>query len=273
MRFSVICTNFNKQEYLEECIVSVLNQDFQDFEFIIVDDCSTDKSLDIINSYLTKTNKIKLIKNNYNIGMAGGYNKAFTLSKGEIVSLIDSDDFWYPNKLSKVDSYFRSNSNCVMHQHLLNIYNFTNKTSELSRPYFICGDLVAYINETKLIPLFVVTTGLSFIAKVLKDVLPIPLEFSKNGEAFLTRTVICFGNVGVTYEELGAYRRHDSNIVFGNPNFDSSSYIENILKPKLNDFYKERNIPIYFAPTNQKSNNSKDAFVKRIKRKLKKLFF
>jgi glycosyltransferase involved in cell wall biosynthesis len=254
MRFSVICTNYNKSPYLSECIESVLSQEMQDFEFIIIDDASTDESVSIIKSYVDNySDKIIFFKNESNIGMAAGYNKAFAIAKGEIVCLIDSDDFWYPGKLNEVNRCFRENTGCVMHQHLLQVYNFHEKTEEIYRPYLMTGDLFRFMIDTKQIPLFVTTTGLSFEMSTLRKVLPIPIEFSKNGEAFLTRTLVYYGYVVTSQVVLGSYRKTDTNLVFGNPSWDSFQYIEKILKPALNQFYKKEGVDLFFAPCKQKS--------------------
>lgn len=255
MRFSIICTNYNKEKYIQECIESVLQQSFTDFELIIIDDASTDNSLQIIQSYAEKDDRIKLIINEQNIGMAGGYNKAVPLAKGELLCLIDSDDFWFSNKLEIVNDYFQLHENCVMHQHPLQIFEFTEATNNYYRPFLYAGDMVQFIRETKQIPLYVATTGLTFKTKIAQKVLPIPLNFAKNGEAFFTRTVICYGEVGLTYIALGGYRKTDSNIVFGNASWDSFHYVENILKPELNKFYKSNNFDLYFEPSKININN------------------
>lgn len=249
MRFSVLCTNYNKEPYIEECLRSVLTQDFDDYEFIVIDDASTDKSPDIIKSFLAQyPAKIKFIQNEVNIGMAAGYNKAMEIASGEIICLIDSDDFWFQGKLKHVDEYFRFHKNCVLHQHPLQIYNFSEATPDYYRPFLLSGNLMEYIRETKNIPLYVATTGLSFRTDIVRKLLPIPVEFAKNGEAFLTRTAICYGEVGVTYIVMGGYRKTDTNIVFGNSSYDTYSYIENILKPALNSFYKKNGFDLYFPP-------------------------
>ncbi len=273
MRFSIICTNYNKEPYIEKCITSVLEQSFTDYEFIIIDDASTDNSISIIKNYQQKEpGKIKFIQNEKNIGMAAGYNKAIPVAKGDLVCLIDSDDFWFPDKLKVVDEYFKTDEACVMHQHPLQVYHFAEKTNEIFRQYLYCGDMVQYMKDTKKIPLFSVTTGLTFKTAVVKNVLPVPVSFSKNGEAFLTRTVTCFGTVGATYKVLGGYRKTDTNVVFGNKNWDDFEYIENILKPALNAFYQKNGIDVYFPPGVRPGAHTNQTLAGRIYRKLSNLF-
>ncbi|MFM2359369.1 MAG: hypothetical protein RLY16_1362, partial [Bacteroidota bacterium] len=69
-----------------------------------------------------------------------------------------------------------------------------------------------------------------------------------NGEAYLTRTVICFGKTEALSIPLGGYRRTGTNVVFGNQSWDAQHYVENILKPALNLFYQKNAINLFFDP-------------------------
>jgi Glycosyltransferases involved in cell wall biogenesis len=88
---------YNTAEYLREAIESILNQTFTDFEFIIVNDCSTDKSEEIINSYHDR--RIIYIKNEKNMGRAATPNRGLKICRGEFVARQDSDDISFPNRL------------------------------------------------------------------------------------------------------------------------------------------------------------------------------
>lgn len=93
---SVIIPLYNAEEYVGECLDSILQQTFQNFEVIVVDDCSTDSSREIVESYIPKFNgRLKLSKTKKNSG-SGGYvprNIGFTLARGEYVFFVDADDF------------------------------------------------------------------------------------------------------------------------------------------------------------------------------------
>ena len=92
---SVIIPLYNAEKYIGECLDSILNQTFQDFEVIVVDDCSTDKSVSIVQMYATKFNgRLKLAKTQKNSG-GGGYvprNFGLKLSRGEYIFFADADD-------------------------------------------------------------------------------------------------------------------------------------------------------------------------------------
>ena len=88
---------YNGEKYLREAIDSILNQTFTDFEFLIIDDGSTDNSLEIINSY--QDPRINLIKNNDNQGLIYSLNRGLALAKGKYIARMDSDDISSPERL------------------------------------------------------------------------------------------------------------------------------------------------------------------------------
>ena len=90
-RFSVLMANYNNSEYITEAIQSILNQTFKDWELLIIDDCSTDNSLDIIKPYLSDE-RIRLIKNKNNLGYIKTLKKLIYESSAEFLGILDSDD-------------------------------------------------------------------------------------------------------------------------------------------------------------------------------------
>lgn len=98
--FSVIITNYNCEKFIYESINSVINQTFVNFELIIVDNHSTDKSLKIIKSFNDPRIKIFLISN---LGViAKSRNYGIKLAKGKWIAFLDSDDYWLSDKLQEV---------------------------------------------------------------------------------------------------------------------------------------------------------------------------
>ena len=107
MYCSILISNYNKEKYLKECLSSCINQDYTDFEILIGDNGSQDKSIEIINSFeniklfnierkfpTAELNQINIIKN------------LFESSKGEIILLLDSDDCFEKDKLKKISKIF-----------------------------------------------------------------------------------------------------------------------------------------------------------------------
>lgn len=98
---SIITPAFNCAEYIGECIESVLNQTYQNWEMIIVNDKSTDNTQSIVESYEKKDPRIKLFNQDKNAGAAAARNKALELSRGRFIAFLDSDDAWKPHKLER----------------------------------------------------------------------------------------------------------------------------------------------------------------------------
>ena len=90
---NVIVTSYNKSLYIERCIESIENNTYKDLEIIIVEDCSTDNSLDIINRLIKKYDNIRLIKNDINRGAGYSRNIGIKNANGEYISFIDADDY------------------------------------------------------------------------------------------------------------------------------------------------------------------------------------
>ena len=88
---SVIMPAYNGGKYIAEAIESIINQTYQAWELIIIEDCSQDNTLEIIKRYLYDP-RIKLYQNDRNIGIAGSRNKAIQMSSGEYIAVQDDDD-------------------------------------------------------------------------------------------------------------------------------------------------------------------------------------
>lgn len=102
-RFSIVVPVYQAQDYLEECICSVLRQDYQSYELILVDDGSTDGSLEICNQYAKKYSQIKVIHKD-NEGPLLTRCRGFLEARGEYILNLDADDFFEKNALSVIDS-------------------------------------------------------------------------------------------------------------------------------------------------------------------------
>jgi teichuronic acid biosynthesis glycosyltransferase TuaG len=96
---SIITPVYNAEEFLEETILSVLNQTYKNWELILINDCSKDNSYKIIKKYLKIDKRIKYLKNEKNSGPAITRNNGINISKGKYIAFLDSDDLWYKDKL------------------------------------------------------------------------------------------------------------------------------------------------------------------------------
>jgi glycosyltransferase involved in cell wall biosynthesis len=98
---SVLMGSYNHEPYLSEAIDSVLNQSFRDLELIIIDDCSTDRSKEIIENYQRKDERVRALFHSKNQGIAKTHNELLAEAKGYYISFLDSDDIWVESKLEK----------------------------------------------------------------------------------------------------------------------------------------------------------------------------
>ena len=107
MNISVCMASYNGSKYIKNQITSILNQLAKSDQLVIVDDCSFDNTVNIIESL--KDSRIKLFKNTKNIGVVGTFNRALKHANGDIIFLSDQDDEWLDNKVSFIKNFFISN--------------------------------------------------------------------------------------------------------------------------------------------------------------------
>ena len=106
---SIITPCYNSEKFIEECITSVLNQSYRNWEMLIVDDNSSDNSSVLIKSYSKQDDRIKPIFLNDNLGSAMARNKAISVAKGKYIAFLDSDDIWLPKKLEIQIHFMKKN--------------------------------------------------------------------------------------------------------------------------------------------------------------------
>ncbi len=104
---SIVMPNYNSEKYVEATIKSVLSQTYQNWELLFIDDCSTDNSLKIVQSF--KDDRIKILKNEVNSGAAVSRNYALRMAEGRWIAFLDSDDLWEEEKLSKQIAFMLEN--------------------------------------------------------------------------------------------------------------------------------------------------------------------
>lgn len=107
---SVIMSVYNGEAYLKETIESVINQTFKNWEFIIINDCSTDSSPQILNDFAVKDERIKVYTNEVNLKLPASLNKAVSLSEGKYIARMDADDICLPDRFEKQYKFMEENS-------------------------------------------------------------------------------------------------------------------------------------------------------------------
>lgn len=111
---SVIMSVYNGEAYLKETIESVINQTFKNWEFIIINDCSTDSSPQILNDFAVKDERIKVYTNEVNLKLPASLNKAVSLSEGKYIARMDADDICLPDRFEKQYKFMEENSDVAL---------------------------------------------------------------------------------------------------------------------------------------------------------------
>jgi glycosyltransferase involved in cell wall biosynthesis len=130
-RVSVIVSTYNYGKYLEGCLTSILNQTYQDYELLIVNDGSTDNTDEVIARFLDNEKIIYI--NQSNTGQAIATNNGIMKASGELIAFIDADDLWEPTKLEKQVSLFTRDSIGVIYS-LVKIMNGDGQPLEIELP-------------------------------------------------------------------------------------------------------------------------------------------
>lgn len=144
---SIITPVYNAEKYIRQCIESVVSQSYQRWELILIDDCSKDSSVCIISEYLSDS-RIKLFKNEKNLGPALTRNIGLDNTKGDYIAFLDSDDFWAESRLRNQLEFMLENDLSISHGN----YYFCN----------LDGKIIKQVNVTPKIDYFSLLKGNQF---------------------------------------------------------------------------------------------------------------
>jgi len=145
-KVTVLMSVYNGEKYLREAIDSILNQTFKKFEFLIINDGSTDKTAEILQSY--QDLRIRVINNEKNIGLTKSLNKGLKLAKGEYVARMDADDISMPNRLDTQYAYMKSNPDLAICASSYKQIDENGDTKEITRRYLECERLYYFLTFT-----------------------------------------------------------------------------------------------------------------------------
>jgi glycosyltransferase involved in cell wall biosynthesis len=134
MFVSVIIPNYNCEKFINQTIDSVIAQTFDNWEMIIVDDCSADNSVSIIEKYANNEKCIKLIKLDKNSGVSNARNIGLQNAKGNYIAFLDSDDYWDKNKLQEQISFMKDQNIPLSYTSYIKIDEKGEKIGEIKAP-------------------------------------------------------------------------------------------------------------------------------------------
>lgn len=110
---TVVVTSYNYSNYISKCIESILDQDYSDFELIILDNCSTDETVEVVSGFLSDE-RVRLVRHPENIGACLNFNAALRVGNGRYLSLVSADDCLLPGHFSRLMSALKRNASCVL---------------------------------------------------------------------------------------------------------------------------------------------------------------
>ncbi len=213
---SILINNFNYGCFLENAIDSALGQTYENIEVVVVDDGSTDNSLDIIQSYGNQITSV--IKKNG--GQASAFNRGFAHSHGNIICFLDADDVFVNDKIEKIVHIFQEYKQVGWCFHPIKLVNSDLSDSSKHKPAVYTGksgvyDIQANIHQGRLrgtLPfLGTATSGLCFSRSLLQQILPMPEEIRITSDDYLKYSAFGRSAGYVILEELALQRIHGDN--------------------------------------------------------------
>ncbi len=203
---SVILGNYNYGRFLRQSIDSVLNQTYQNFELIVVDDGSTDNSQEIIKSYGSRLTAIFQENSGQDMAFKAGIQK----SQGEIVCFLDADDYFHQEKVQKVVNSFLIHPEWVMVSHCWISVDKEGKTIGSSTSNILSqGDVKKLLLKWGKYA-SAISSGIACRRLYLEKVLPLSLTWGV--DACLNAALPFYGQVGSINEPLMFYRMHGNNM-------------------------------------------------------------
>lgn len=247
---TVIVSSYNYEKYVVQALNSVFSQTYRNVELIVVDDGSQDNSVAAIRETLRHCPFPHELIVKENGGQSSSFNAGFSKARGAVVAFLDSDDFWYPDRLEKVVDYMGLFPGGAIYQHQLDTGKGLKRNSHMSADVFPlwCQWNNGTFNlsddhDGLFFAPFVPTSGLTFPRSVLDKVFPIPSQLITCPDAFLTRTSAAYGPLISIPAPLGVWRDHGENAGrTGKATFEG--YWLPVIMPALNAYYESHELPL-----------------------------
>ena len=242
-KISVIMPTFNSEKYLQRAVTSVINQSFKDWELIIIDDGSKDNTLKMINSYVSKDGRIKLLKNLGN-GAGAARNLGIDKSNSDIISFLDADDYYDGDYLSNAFNLIKEGNDCVVFDYQKFYDNRSDYAIKVGikfyNSYTACWNKVykktlwrnlRFEEDNTIEDLQVVPIVIGRAKKVVHGNNEILYHYYRDNESSITHVEsIEESRKIIDAIDLLIQRMKDNNLAFDN---DSASFINNLVFPHL----------------------------------------
>lgn len=212
---SIVLTYFNRRKFIIDQLNSLISQTYKNWELIIVDDCSTDDSENIIQNFINKHSdrKIIFIKNEKNLGVAKAFENGLRLASGQYVAVCDSDDVWFADKLEKELRFLKSGNYGMVYSDLVVV----DENLKIIKKSFIKNCLYFFINQRDDTFFEIINdnhiAGPTILFKAeLKDKL-IPFSKYSIQDHWIAILISIFSKIGFLNQPTVYYRQHSGSMV------------------------------------------------------------
>jgi glycosyltransferase involved in cell wall biosynthesis len=205
---SIAMCTYNGEQYLQEQLDSILSQSYVNLELIISDDCSSDSTIRIIERYQEKDPRIKLYKNEKNLGFLKNFEKSISLCTGKYIALADQDDIWKTNKLELF--FHEINDNVLIYSDAIIIDKDSNETgTQLVRPKSnLCK---GRCNKAFFLNNFVSGNTMMFKQEIVQHIIPIPKHMSYH-DIWIGYVASTYGSITYTEDSMTYYRKYEGQV-------------------------------------------------------------
>lgn len=212
MMHSIAMVTYNGEKFIREQIDSILKQTLSNFELIICDDCSTDKTYSILQEYAQKDNRIKLFRNNHNLGFLKNFEKALSQCSGDYIACCDQDDIWTANHLEILTTNLGTNDCIGANALIIDEQGFSiNKTVKDSLSIEIIPESSNSIFKHECFYNLIQGTACLFKKELLSHILPFPQNIKFHDHWIALNAAIQNG-CKYTSEIVLSYRTHKNNV-------------------------------------------------------------
>jgi len=217
---SIAMCTYNGEQFLREQLDSLIAQDYPNIEIIIVDDCSTDSTFNILKEYQSNHSHIRAMKNPANLGFVKNFEKATSLCSGDYISLCDQDDIWFSHKISQLVDHIGESNLIYSGVQLIN-----EKGQKIKREFLTIHRLSGKCHLGLLFANCV--TGHTCLIKrqALNKALPFPEKITVH-DHWIALVSAATGGIKAHPETLSLYRQHDSNAILGEKEHHKNKFIK-----------------------------------------------
>ncbi len=205
---SIVLCSYNGDKFIRQQIESILNQTYQDFELIIIDDLSSDNTINIIREFRELDGRITFFENESNLGPRLSFYKGIYQTKGEFIALCDQDDVWLPQKLERLLKVIQQEDAMLVFANSQNI----NSIGEFQISFL--SDIINFYsgNDNRIVSFYNFVWGhtMMFNRKLIQYFEPVPEGF--NHDKWIPFLALTYGNVLYIDEVLQYYRHHENNL-------------------------------------------------------------